>query len=147
MKLQKTTVIVGIIVLMLSMMYATWISHRQSTLYTVDLGKITRAQMLFAGRLMQGQASKKVWMATINDATGRVQKTIHNIAGDHIVIVTPAVVQGSIDITDRVLTQLGLPTRIPEMHLPENAVLPHGFSKTKAPMLPTPKKAPAWTLP
>ena len=143
MRLSKSTVVVGIIVLMLSLCYTTWLHSRRTPVYTVDLGKIARAQMLFAGRVAQS-GHTKAWMQSINEMGATLKSTITALSKGGLVIVTPAVIAGGVDITDKVLVRLGLPTHIPRLHVPRTAVLP---ALLPTPAAPTTPKAPAWTLP
>lgn len=117
--------------------------------YTVDLGRITTTQMLVAGRLASSGVNKATWMTTIKDTSANVRKTIQQIAGSHTVIVSPAVIQGSVDITDQVLSKLGLPINLPRIDLSQSDVMPSLIPKVANPVngLPTKKEESSWLLP
>lgn len=91
---------------------------------TVDLGKIVNAQMLIAGRMAAQGNLKEPWMTTIQETSQRLRKAIKQVAGNRLVIVTPAVVQGAHDITNQVLAKLGLPEHIPQLNIPQSKVIP-----------------------
>ena len=147
MKTIKPFAITGGLVLILSMLFTTWMSHRRNTIETVDLGKIMSAQMLIAGRMVSQGNDKALWMSTVKDASSNLKKTISDIAGDHIVIVTPAVVQGAHDITNEVLKRLGLPTHVPKLSIPKANVVPDMIPREKVTTNDKEEVGKPWQLP
>lgn len=123
-----------VLYLTLSMVISTFFSiqwiERREQIYSVDLGKIMSAQMLLAGRMASQGVDKDVWMTAIKDVTPKVKQVIHSIAGNHTVIVGPAIVQGANDITDAVLKKLGLPTNLPNLTVSRQDVIPSLIPKT-----------------
>lgn len=119
----KTMMLVSITII-LSVLISCWAARTQNKIYSVDLGRITKTQMMIAGRMAASGINKATWMMTIKDTSLHIRQSIQKIAGNHMVIVTPAVIQGSIDITDQVLKFLNLPTNLPIKTLSQSDVIP-----------------------
>lgn len=84
---------------------------------SIDLVKILNAQAFYASKLVSKNPQNKHWIGFVKEINSSMRKTISQIAGqDTIVLVSPAVVQGVEDITDRVLVALGLPSNPPSLH-------------------------------
>lgn len=145
-----------IVTVIISMLIAVKYIENKNKIYSIDLGKIISTQMLLAGRMASTGVDKPRWMMTIKDTSAQMKMAISSIAGNHIVIVGPAIVQGTIDITDQVLKKLGLPTKLPNVNISQAdlipSLIPKSAIKTSEPMenssQPSPeKKTKAWLLP
>ncbi len=110
--------------IILSVLISCCVVRTQNKIYSVDLGRITKTQMMIAGRMAASGITQATWMMTIKDTSEHIRQSIQKIAGNHIVIVTPAVIQGSTDITDQVLKSLSLPTNLPTKTLSQSEVIP-----------------------
>lgn len=112
---KRPIVIVSVcLMLMISILSSILISELlKPVVYTVNLGKILNAQMAMSQLQVSPQikTSDKNMLSATNS---QLKATIHDIAGNHLVIVSPAVIQGGHDMTDKVLQRLGLPTNVPE---------------------------------
>lgn len=95
------------------------------TIKTVDLNRIHRAQMMLTMRATQlPNDESKRWIDKVNTASLQIKKVITELAGNGaVVIVSPAVISGAMDITDDVLKKLGLPTDVPVTQAPRGLVL------------------------
>jgi hypothetical protein len=108
---------------------------------TFDAIRFTNAQRVLASKFMVhglGQGGATSDQALILNQSSRVEKTIREVAGPKtIVLVKQAVVASTYpDITDEVLTRLGLPTNTPStlpdleglMSRPDQATGPQGYA-------------------
>jgi len=79
-----------------------------------DVVKYANAQRALASRFLSGKGAEEVAPLLI-DVSKRTRAVIHEVAGANaVVVIRQAVVQGEMrDITDEVLTRLGLPTNVP----------------------------------
>ncbi len=85
---------------------------------TVDLIKILKAQAFYANKLITKNPQDQNWIESMKTMNASIRQTVKFIAGqDTIVMVSPAIIQGSEDITDRVLVALGLPRKAPNAPL------------------------------
>ena len=146
-KNNKAALVIGAIVLSISMVYTSLMTETEHNIYTVNLGKIVSAQMLIAGRMAAQNNKNSLWMTTIKDTSSKIKSTIKSIAGNHVVIVTPAVVQGSVDITNQVLKKLGLPTNVPTFAIPKSKVIPSLFPRHVPSAEQHKSKEPSWMRP
>lgn len=79
-----------------------------------DVIRYANAQRAVASRFLTGKGAEEV-APLLLDVSKRTRSVIHQVAGPNtIVVIRQAVVQGEMrDITDEVLTRLGLPTNVP----------------------------------
>jgi hypothetical protein len=79
-----------------------------------DIVKYANAQRALASRFLTGKGVEEAAPILV-EVSKRTRSVIHELAGpDTVVVVRQAVVQGEMrDITDEVLTRLGLPTNVP----------------------------------
>jgi hypothetical protein len=79
-----------------------------------DVIKLANAQRALASRFLSTKGADEV-APLLMDVSKRTRAVIHKVAGANtIVVIRQAVVQGEMrDITDEVLTRLGLPTNVP----------------------------------
>jgi hypothetical protein len=79
-----------------------------------DVVKYANAQRALASKFLTGKGVEEV-APLLMDVSKRTRSVIHAVAGPNtVVVIRQAVVQGEMrDITDEVLTRLGLPTNVP----------------------------------
>lgn len=80
---------------------------RSEPVYQVDLKKI------MAVRVMQ---KKQSGPQVAEDNPLSVRQAIKLVARHHLVLVSPAVIEGATDITEAVLSLLDLPTQVPRIN-------------------------------
>jgi len=138
------------ITILISNVISFWFFSHQNKIYSVNLGRIMQTQMMIAGRMSATGINKSTWMVTIKDTSENIRQTIKSIAGNHTVIVSPAAIQGTIDITDKVLKLLSLPTNLPTTAVTQTDVIPSLIPKIVEKDAMTNKKAKpqsSWLLP
>ncbi len=118
------TILLVSMTVIISIVISSWVVRNQHKIYSVNLGRIMQTQMMIAGRMAANGINKNTWMMTIKDTSENIRKVIQTIAGNHVVIVSPAIVQGTVDITDQVLKLLNLPTNLPTTTLSQAEVIP-----------------------
>jgi hypothetical protein len=109
--------LIGILTILISTLLSASIcfAFRQH-IVSVDLIKILNAQAFYANKLILKDSQNKSWVNSLKDVNASIRQKIKLIAGqDTIVMVTPALIQGTDDITNRVLVALGLPSNLPEV--------------------------------
>lgn len=98
--------------------------HQNKNIVTIDLSRIHSAELMMTMKASQLSTNEqKSWIKNIEHASGDIKNAIEAIAPNSIVIVSPAVIIGAHDITNKVLHYLGLPTNAPRMRAPRSAVL------------------------
>jgi hypothetical protein len=113
-------------------------------IYTVNLVNIMRAQTFLAGKSLQAGLSTKQWMSSVSHQSPLIRQSITDLVGKKaVVIVSPAVIQGAVDITDKVLVKLGLPTQLPAALMNVSGTLTPPTVSTHS----IKKEAPAWLTP
>ena len=114
----------SIAIIGINVIVTLWINHQSKTIYSINLNKIIAAQLFMAGRVTPNATNQKQLLQEVKTEITHVRPIIQKYAGQHVVIVSPAIVQGSLDITNKVLKALGLPTQVPTTPLSEQAVIP-----------------------
>ena len=119
-------VITGFVSVIVSLIlgYFLFAGNGTPQIKTINLGKIHSAEMMLsmkASNLPKNEA--KQWIDIVDNASKSLKSVIQSIAGNSIVIVSPAIIQGSEDITPEVLKALNLPTNIPALSTPKELVL------------------------
>lgn len=85
-------------------------------IYSIDLIKIINAQAFYSNQIISKNSQNKNWIHSIKKVNTLIREKVKLIAGKNsIVIISPAVIQGTEDITDKVLVALGLPKKVPNV--------------------------------
>ena len=95
----------------------------QQNIKTINLGKIHSAELMMTMKASKMGDQGKAWIQNVDNASKNLKNVIQQYAGNSIVIVSPAVVTGSEDITKPVLKALGLPENVPDLQVPKDLVL------------------------
>lgn len=110
------TVLVAVGIMVLFLKFVTP-GYTQPTVAAFDVVKYTNAQRAVASNFLKPGADIAETNELLLSLPKRTREVIAEVAGPGtVVIVRQAVVQGEVqDITDEVLTKLGLPTNVPSM--------------------------------
>ena len=85
-------------------------------IYSIDLIRILNSQAFYSNEIISKYPKNKNWIDSIKKVNILIRDKVKLIAGKNsIVIISPSVIQGSEDITDKVLIALGLPRKIPNV--------------------------------
>lgn len=108
-----------------------------SHIVTFDPVKLGNAERMVASQMLGSVADqgKNDPALILMQASKHTQAVIREVAGpDTIVLVKQAVVQGQVpDITDQVLTRLGLPTKVPTVSLTVSETAPTTLGLAQGP--------------
>lgn len=98
----------------------------QKNIVSVDLVKILNAQAFYSNQFILKNPQSENWIHDMKEKNSAIREKIRLIAGKKtIVIVSPATLQGTKDITDRVLVSLGLPSKLPNLQYLKNPLPLH----------------------
>ena len=103
--------------ILVSVLLSVGVCHvLRQPMVSVDLMRILNAQAFSANKLISKNPGDKNWIHSIKEINASIKQTIRLITGKNtIVMVTPAIIQGVDDITDRVLVALGLSSKLPDL--------------------------------
>ena len=107
------TVIMILVSVALSVLLVGHIVSANSGFVTVNLTRIINAQRMLVIR--SSSHDNAGWIAQAGDASKRLKVVIDKVAAGRPVLISQAVVSGTVDITPEVLQRLGLPVNVPDI--------------------------------
>lgn len=119
--LAMTAIATAMAVLLAIKFLPTFKLSAEASVVSFDVVKYTNAQRAVASTFLKRDGDVAGANELLLNLPERARKTISEVAGDGtLVVVKQAVIEGTTrDITDEVLTRLGLPTEVPTADAPD----------------------------